>query len=261
MNKNLNEIFSRMNVGQDATEQLLTILELPDSQFDTVYPQLKKNLEKSFDTNMVRKEILQQMEVTPISNFESEVEELNKVIATINEDKELSNNKKDLLVFLLNQSKDVVAELIDNPREKVKVKIVRTHEDAVLPAYAHNTDAGADIYAIEETKIPPHTTMVIKTGLKVAIPSGYEIQLRPRSGMSLKTTIRIPNAPATIDSEYRGEIGVIMENTGNLSYTINKGDRIAQMLIAPTPMIKWEEVEELDETSRGEGGYGSTDKS
>ena len=134
-------------------------------------------------------------------------------------------------------------------------------EDAVLPTYAHDTDAGADIYAVEDYKLAPHSTTIVKTGLKIAIPAGYEIQIRPRSGLSLKTNLRIANAPGTIDAEYRGEVGVIVENTGNLTATISKGDKIAQMVVMPVPMIKWEEVDELSQTSRGEGGYGSTDKS
>ena len=84
--------------------------------------------------------------------------------------------------------------------------------------------------------------------------------IRPRSGLSAKTKLRIANAPGTIDAEYRGEIGVIMTNTGNLSQTINKGDKIAQMVIMPVPMIKWIETDELSDTERGEGGYGSTDQ-
>ena len=134
------------------------------------------------------------------------------------------------------------------------------HEDAVIPEYAHVTDAGADIYAIEDMAVKPHTTVLVRTGLKVAIPTGYEIQIRPRSGMSLKTTMRIANTPGTIDAGYRGEVCVIMENTGNLTYNISKGDKVAQMVITPVPMINWIETNELDNADRGEGGFGSTDQ-
>ena len=104
---------------------------------------------------------------------------------------------------------------------------------------------------------------IVKTGIAVAIPAGYEIQIRPRSGLSLKSKLRIANAPGTIDTEYRGEIGIIMTNTGDVPYVIDKGMKIAQMVIAPTPMIKWNEVttvEELGTTDRGADGFGSTDK-
>ena len=132
-----------------------------------------------------------------------------------------------------------------------------------MPSYAHDGDAGADIRAslAEPMTIEPHTWKAVPTGLFANIPYGYEIQIRPRSGLSLKTNLRIANAPGTIDAEYRGEVGVIVENTGNLTATISKGDKIAQMVVMPVPMIKWEEVDELSQTSRGEGGYGSTDKS
>jgi dUTP pyrophosphatase len=156
---------------------------------------------------------------------------------------------------------DITFDLAQNPRERIGVKIQLINEDAKLPEYAHDSDAGADIFAVEETVIPPHQTAIIKTGIKVAIPAGYEIQIRPRSGLSFKTPLRIANAPGTIDANYRGEVGVIMTNTGNLTQTIAKHDKIAQMVIAPVPMITWETVDSLDETDRGEGGFGSTDKS
>jgi len=95
--------------------------------------------------------------------------------------------------------------------------------------------------------------------LRLAIPKGYEIQVRPRSGLSLKTNLRIANAPGTIDADYRGELCILMSNIGTKPYTINAGDKVAQLVIAPTPMMVFEETSISTETDRGEGGFGSTD--
>lgn len=261
MNTNMEKIFKENIQSTDVIEQLFTILNLPDEQFDVIYPDFSNSIQKSFQSNVLKKQMLEQLEITPITELDKEINEMNKVIEEIRNDDTLSDRRKELLILILNGSKELMLNVIQNPREIVDVKIQKIHENAILPTYAHNTDAGADIYSIEDVEIPPHTTTIVKTGLKVAIPIGYEIQIRPRSGMSLKTTLRVANAPGTIDSEYRGEIGVIIENIGDITTKISRGDKIAQMLIAPTPMIKWIEVNELDETSRGEDGYGSTDKS
>jgi len=183
-----------------------------------------------------------------------------EIIEDIKEDESLTDNKKDILITIIEGSVLSIIKMIEVPRERVKVKIKKLHPDAIIPEYAHKTDAGADVCSLEEVILKPHETRLIKTGIAVAIPVGYEIQVRPRSGLSLKTELRIANAPGTIDADYRGEICIIIQNTGNLSKTIARGDKIAQLVIAPTPMIEWEEVKELPNTERGEDGFGSTDK-
>lgn len=249
--------------NKDVINQIFMVLDLPDEQFDPVYPKLKESLKDIKGNVDMQREIISTSRQTPIEEGEvNEARELIKeFIAEINNDETLSPNKKDMLVTLIEQSMDITFDLAQNPRERIGVKIQLINEDAKLPEYAHDSDAGADIFAVEETVIPPHQTAIIKTGIKVAIPAGYEIQIRPRSGLSFKTPLRIANAPGTIDANYRGEVGVIMTNTGNLTQTIAKHDKIAQMVIAPVPMIIWETVDSLDETDRGEGGFGSTDKS
>lgn len=127
-----------------------------------------------------------------------------------------------------------------------------------LPAYATQGAAGMDVLAAEEVTLAPGARHGVATGLAVAIPHGFEIQVRPRSGLALKHGISVPNSPGTIDSDYRGEIRVILINHGSDPFEIRRGDRIAQLVLAPVTRASWLPVDELDETARGEGGFGST---
>jgi dUTP pyrophosphatase len=127
-----------------------------------------------------------------------------------------------------------------------------------LPAYATSGAAGMDIVSAEQVTIAPGARHAVATGLAVAIPEGYEIQVRPRSGLALKHGISVPNTPGTIDSDYRGELKVILINLGDEPFAIARGDRIAQLVLAPVVQAAWDEVAELDATERGEGGFGST---
>ena len=115
-----------------------------------------------------------------------------------------------------------------------------------------------DVVSAEDLTLAPGARHAVATGLSVAIPPGYEIQVRPRSGLALKYGISVPNAPGTIDSDYRGELKVILINHGSDAFEIRRGDRIAQLVLAPVTQASWLVVEELDETARGEGGFGST---
>ena len=127
-----------------------------------------------------------------------------------------------------------------------------------LPAYATGGAAGMDVLAAEDVTLAPGERWPVATGLAVAIPHGYEIQVRPRSGLALKYGISVPNTPGTIDSDYRGELKVILINHGNTPFEVRRGDRIAQLVLAPVVRASWLKVDELDETARGEGGFGST---
>ena len=127
-----------------------------------------------------------------------------------------------------------------------------------LPAYATEGAAGMDVLAAEDVILQPGERWPVATGLAVAIPPGYEIQVRPRSGLALKYGISVPNTPGTIDSDYRGELKVILINHGNTPFEVRRGDRIAQLVLAPVVRASWLKVDELDETARGVGGFGST---
>jgi dUTP pyrophosphatase len=140
----------------------------------------------------------------------------------------------------------------------MKVNILRTNKDLPLPKYAHFGDAGMDLYSEDTCILEPGESKVISTGIKLAIPLGHEIQIRPRSGLAAKHGITVLNTPGTIDHQYRGMVGVILINHGKLPFTVNFGERIAQMVFNKEEQIDFEEVEQLDETIRGEGGFGST---
>lgn len=127
-----------------------------------------------------------------------------------------------------------------------------------LPAYATDGAAGMDVLAAEDVTLAPGARHAVATGLAVAIPHGFEIQVRPRSGLALKHGISVPNTPGTIDSDYRGELKVILINHGQESFQVRRGDRIAQLVLAPVTRASWLPVDQLDETTRGEGGFGST---
>jgi dUTP pyrophosphatase len=142
----------------------------------------------------------------------------------------------------------------------MKIKVKKLVDDAVLPKYAHPGDAGLDLFAAEENTLAPGGTGLVKTGISLELPEGTEAQVRPRSGLALKHSVTVLNSPGTIDEGYRGEVGVIMINHGSEPFHIEKGMKIAQMLIKPVYTVEVEEAVELSDTSRGEGGFGSTGK-
>lgn len=138
------------------------------------------------------------------------------------------------------------------------VKIRRERDDIPLPEYATDQAAGMDLRASEELVLEPGQIAGVGTGLHIELPAGYEAQIRPRSGLALKHGISVPNAPGTIDADYRGEIRVILVNLGREPFPIHAGDRIAQMVVAPVTRVSWQPSETLNETDRQSGGFGST---
>jgi dUTP pyrophosphatase len=142
----------------------------------------------------------------------------------------------------------------------IKIEIVRLSNgaDLPLPAYATDGAAGMDVVSAEDLIIAPGARHAVATGFAMAIPHGYEVQVRPRSGLALKHGITCLNTPGTIDSDYRGEVKVILANLGSDSFAIKRGDRIAQLVPAPVQRAVFAEVASLDETTRGSGGFGST---
>ena len=144
----------------------------------------------------------------------------------------------------------------------VKILIKKTNKEVTTPKYKTDGSSGVDLSAFLEKKvvIKPNSSKLIPTGLQVAIPEELEIQIRPRSGLAAKENIGVLNSPGTIDSDYRGELKIILFNHGKEDFIINNGDRIAQMVLVPIIKMEFEEVDSLPDTVRGQGGFGSTGK-
>ena len=142
----------------------------------------------------------------------------------------------------------------------MKVQIKKLHPDAIVPKYQTAGAAGVDLCSVEDVTIGEGDKALVATGLSMAIPQGWEGQVRPRSGLAAKSALTVLNTPGTIDSDYRGEVKVILINHGHGVFHVRKGDRIAQMVFAPVAQAEFTEVETLESTDRGAGGFGSTGK-
>ncbi len=149
---------------------------------------------------------------------------------------------------------------VGSPPLNVRIERLAHAEDLPLPATATALSAGLDLAAAieDELVLAPGQRELVPTGFAIALPEGYEAQVRPRSGLALRHGIVMPNAPGTIDADYRGEIGVLLMNLGDEPLRIQRGDRIAQLVVAPVTSVSWDEVDRLDETERGSGGFGHT---
>ena len=261
-------------------EELAVLLNLDDKSFSVLSPIVLAELEKSLQNPSVKIQLSQTLinENITINDFNILYQSMVEAIDT--ELEELTEIKRDFLkqffgiiVNALNES-DGVAEIINIPIELC-------HKDAKIPTYANIGDAGLDIYALDDCTIMPGETKLIPTGIKVAIPLGYELQVRPKSGRALKTKLRVANSPGTIDSGYRSEVGVIIENVEppirdisyhiennkavldsvlyGKSYTIGKGEKFAQLVLNKVPTAQFYQINNISdvEGERG-GGFGST---
>lgn len=140
----------------------------------------------------------------------------------------------------------------------MKLLVEKINQKAIIPFQAHEGDAGMDLFSVEEVILKPMERKLVHTGIKIQLPKNTEAQIRPRSGLALKNGITVLNTPGTIDEGYRGEIGIILINLGTEEFKVEEGMKVAQMVIKPTLSLEVEEVVELTETTRGQGGFGST---
>jgi len=239
---------------------LQSIQALPDESVELILPQIEsqfKELVKEEDlVNKTKTEFLEQgytvADIKAIKeSYDNIAEDYFKLVSPV-------SPKGRYISALIGVYKDFLDKILTEGFSRtVNIKVEKLVEHAILPTYAHFGDAGADLYASESVQIAPNETKIIPTGLKVEIPDGYEMQVRPRSGMSVKTNTKV--VFGTVDSGYRGEVGIMLTNYGQENYIVNAGDKIAQAIIAPTYHGNFLIVDSLSETERGEGGFGSTD--
>lgn len=282
----LDEIDPSILAGE-GVENIGAFLALPEKQFAVLRPSVEYNLEKSLN-NIGDKLILVQALNAQGSKAEDLVEAFELISQQIDEQLagDMSQQKRDFLKFFMASICNAITDTEGIAKKIVRIPIEFCHENAKMPTYAHATDAGLDIYAVEDITIHPGETKLIPTGIKVAVPIGYELQVRAKSGVSLKTKMRLSNSLGTLDSGYRGEVGIIIDNieppikdityTSDLvdgkpiytitsilhgaDMTISKGQKIAQLVLNEIPKVAFYEVESVDtiENDGRKGGFGSS---
>lgn len=261
-------------------EEIAVLLTMPEAQFALIAPVFLSEMEKSFNNVNDQLAMVQAMNVAGVKAEDAEkeflaiCEQIDVQMADT-----LSAQKRSFVKELLAITYNAVNEAEGITKRHVLIPIEYCHPDAKMPTYAHLTDAGMDIYLTEDVTIHPGETKLIPTGIKVALPLGYELQVRPKSGRSLKSKLRIANTPGTIDAGYRDEIGIIVDNidqvvkggeldeTGRLTgilwgsdITLSKGEKIAQLVLSEVPKAVFYEVESVStiENDGRNGGFGST---
>lgn len=272
--------FKNINPELGGFEELAVLLTLPEEQFALIAPVFLSELEKSFNNVNDQVAMVQAMNVAGIKAEDVEQEYL-AICDAIDTQmaQDLSARKRDFVKQLLAISYNAVNEAEGIAKRHILIPIEYCREDAKMPTYAHLTDAGMDIYLTEDVVIHPGETKLIPTGIKVALPLGYELQVRPKSGRSLKSKLRIANTPGTIDAGYRDEICIIADNidqvikggeldeagclTGILwgsDIMLSKGEKIAQLVLSEVPKAVFYEVENVSsiENDGRKGGFGST---
>lgn len=274
------EEIKNINPELGGFEEMAVLLTMPEDQFALIAPVFLNELEKSFNNVNDQLAMVQAMNVAGVRAEDAQEEylaicdQIDKQMAD-----SLSAQKRDFVKRLLAITYNAVSEAEGVAKRHVLIPIEYCRPDAKIPTYAHLTDAGMDIYLTEDVTIHPGETVLIPTGIKVALPLGYELQVRPKSGRSLKSKLRIANTPGTIDAGYRDEIGIIADNidpvirhadideTGRLynilfgsDITLSKGEKIAQLVLSEVPKAVFYEVENVSaiENDGRNGGFGST---
>lgn len=274
------EEIKNINPELGGFEEVAVLLTMPEDQFALIAPVFLNELEKSFNNVNDQLAMVQAMNVAGV-RAEDAQEEYLAICDQIDKQMidSLSAQKRDFVKRLLAITYNAVSEAEGITKRHILIPIEYCRPDAKMPAYAHLTDAGMDIYLTEDVTIHPGETVLIPTGIKVALPFGYELQVRPKSGRSLKSKLRIANTPGTIDAGYRDEIGIIVDNidpvirhadideNGRLynvlwgsDITLSKGEKIAQLVLSEVPKAVFYEVEAVStiENDGRKGGFGST---
>ena len=271
----------------DLTNSMLALLSMPDEQFDIMAPGVLESFEVCVNNPNDRLALVQALNAMGYTadDMVESIDDLNKSLDAV----DLPVMKKDFLKKLVGILFNAINETEGIAKRYISIPIELVHEEAKIPQYAHISDSGVDVYALEDLTIKPGETVLVPTGIKVALPPGYELQVRPKSGRALKTKLRVANTPGTIDSGYRDEIKVIIENveppikdiqyapvmnieTGKVDhlvitsieygsdYFIGKGEKFCQLVLSEVPKIAFyrvNSIKEVDEVDRG-GGFGSS---
>lgn len=268
------------NLDGNSIDAIAVLLSMDDAQFELMSPGILDSFLRSLNTTNARLMLAQSINATgsTAENVQNEFLQLVNEIDTITD---LTAPKRDFLKKLLRGINTAISETEGIAKRYIQIPFVKCHPNAKMPEYAHPDDSGMDVYAVDDYVIHPGETKLIPTGIKVAVPNGYEIQIRPKSGRALKTKMRIANSIGTVDAGFRGELQVIIENIEppikDITYdfddngrpiitsilrgsdmTIGKGEKFAQLVLMEVPKAVLFQVENLDDTERGNGGFGST---
>lgn len=279
-------ILETLSENEDVSAVFDAIMELPDEQFEIIAPGVLDSFAMSVNNPNDRVALVQAINKEG-HTAEELTEAFSEAVEAIEQMDQFSPAKKDFFIQMVGILSNAINETEGIAKRIIHIPVELCHEDAKIPQYAHISDSGMDVYALDDYVIKPGETKLIPTGIKMALPPGYEIQVRPKSGRALKTKLRVANTPGTIDAGYRDEIGVIIENveppikdigyepindeTGRTqelkitsvefgkSYTISKGDKFCQLVLSEVPkaaLFRVDKVGEIGE-DRG-GGFGST---
>lgn len=279
--EDVRDALSQLNsLDGNSIDAIAVLLSMDDAQFELVSPGILDSFLRSLNTTNARLMLAQSINATG-STAESAQDEFLQLVNEIDVITDLTAPKRDFLKKLLRGIDTAISETEGIAKRYIQIPFVKCHPDAKMPEYAHPDDSGMDVYAVDDYVIHPGETKLIPTGIRVAVPNGYEIQIRPKSGRALKTKMRIANSIGTVDAGFRGELQVIIENIEppikDITYdfddngrpiitsilrgsdmTIGKGEKFAQLVLMEVPKAVLFQVENLDDTERGNGGFGST---
>lgn len=277
----LSSLMGELSGKEDTLEAIGGLLNLPEDKFALLAPGVLDSYLRSLNNANTRLLLAQAINANgaTVEDMVQNFAQLGQKIDTL---ESFSAQKKDFLKQLVNGLANCISETQGVAKKYIQIPYEKCREGARMPEYAHIDDSGMDLYALEDYTIHPGETKLIPTGLKFAIPNGYELQIRPKSGRCLKTKLRVANTPATIDAGFRGEVCVIVENVeapiqdityefdnnGHLIITsilhgadhyIHKGEKFAQLVLAEVPKANFYLVDKvMEDTERADGGFGST---
>ena len=276
----IKDALGEMTGMEDVFEAVAVLLAVDDEKFELMAPAVLDSYLRSLNTTNARLMVAQAINATG-RRAEDIQENFMQLCNEIDNLTELSAPKRDFLKQLIGGINTAISETEGVSKRYIQVPFVKCHPNAKMPEYAHAGDSGMDVYALDDYVIHPGETKLIPTGIKMAVPNGYEIQVRPKSGRALKTKMRVANTPGTVDASYRGELCVIIDNieppikdithdfdengrpiiTSILhgsDMTIGKGEKFAQLVLMEVPKAVLFQVENLDDTERADGGFGSS---